>query len=30
MKAKANEIWNKPISMPKGWTRTTDTSYSSS
>ena len=30
MKKKANEIWNKPIPTPEGWTRTTDISYSSS
>ena len=29
MKAAADKVWNKPISTPKGWTRTTDTSYSS-
>ena len=30
MKAKAEEVWNKPIATPKGWTRTTGTTYSSS
>ena len=30
MKKKADEVWNKPISTPKGWTRTTGKTYSSS